>query len=63
MWMLHDTKELGSKDITINSIRLGQDVFGRLGETEDITNIVELLVSDKARCIIGQTIRVNGGFN
>lgn len=39
------------------------NAFGRLGEVEDIANAVELLVSDKARWITGQTIRVNGGFN
>lgn len=37
--------------------------FGRLGEPEDIANAIELLVSEKARWITGQTIRVNGGFN
>ncbi|MBP1960838.1 SDR family oxidoreductase [Paenibacillus aceris] len=39
------------------------NAFGRLGEPEDIANALELLVSDKARWITGQTIRVNGGFN
>ncbi|MGG1553768.1 SDR family oxidoreductase [Paenibacillus ferrarius] len=39
------------------------NAFGRLGEPEDIANAIELLVSDKARWITGQTIRVNGGFN
>lgn len=39
------------------------NAFGRLGEPEDIANAVDLLVSDKARWITGQTIRVNGGFN
>lgn len=39
------------------------NAFGRLGEPEDIANVLELLVSDKARWITGQTIRVNGGFN
>lgn len=38
------------------------NAFGRLGEPEDIANALELLVSDKARWITGQTIRVNGGF-
>lgn len=39
------------------------NAFGRLGEPEDIANALELLISDKARWITGQTIRVNGGFN
>jgi 3-oxoacyl-[acyl-carrier protein] reductase len=39
------------------------NAFGRLGEPEDIANALELLVSDKARWITGQTMRVNGGFN
>lgn len=39
------------------------NAFGRLGEPEYIANALELLVSDKARWITGQTIRVNGGFN
>lgn len=39
------------------------NAFGRLGEPEDIANVIDLLVSDKARWITGQTIRVNGGFN
>lgn len=36
--------------------------FQRLGEPEDIANVIELLLSDKANWITGQTIRVNGGF-
>ncbi len=36
--------------------------MGRLGETEDIADVVELLVSDKSHWITGQTIRVNGGL-
>lgn len=39
------------------------NAFGRLGEPEDIASAIELLVSDKARWITGQTLRVNGGFN
>lgn len=38
------------------------NAFKRLGETDDIANVVEFLVSDKAQWITGQTIRVNGGF-
>lgn len=36
--------------------------FKRLGETEDIANVIEFLVSDKAQWVTGQTLRVNGGF-
>ncbi len=36
--------------------------FGRLGESEDIADVIELLVSEKAHWITGQTIKVNGGF-
>lgn len=36
--------------------------FHRLGESQDIANVVELLVSDHAHWITGQVIRVNGGF-
>lgn len=39
------------------------NAFGRLGEPGDIASAIELLVSDKARWITGQTLRVNGGFN
>jgi len=39
------------------------NAFGRLGEPDDIANAITLLISDKARWITGQTIRVNGGFN
>lgn len=38
------------------------NAFGRLGEPEDIANIIEFLVSDKSQWVTGQTLRVNGGF-
>ncbi|CAH0236933.1 3-oxoacyl-[acyl-carrier-protein] reductase FabG [Peribacillus simplex] len=38
------------------------NAFGRLGETEDIANVVSFLVSEQAQWVTGQTIRVNGGF-
>lgn len=52
----------GKSEERIDSYRR-MNAFGRLGEPEDIANAVELLVSDKARWITGQTLRVNGGFN
>ncbi len=39
------------------------NALGRLGEPEDIANAAELIVSDIARWLTGQTIRANGGFN
>ncbi|MED4955839.1 SDR family oxidoreductase [Paenibacillus sp. FSL R5-0527] len=52
----------GKSEELIDSYRR-MNAFGRLGEPEDIANAIELLVSNKARWITGQTIRVNGGFN
>ncbi len=52
----------GKSEELVDSFRR-MNAFGRLGEPEDIANAVELLVSDKARWITGQTILVNGGFN
>ncbi|GLX65710.1 SDR family oxidoreductase [Paenibacillus glycanilyticus] len=52
----------GKSEELVESFRR-MNAFGRLGEPNDIANAVELLVSDKARWITGQTIRVNGGFN
>ncbi len=36
--------------------------FGRLGEPEDIANVVLFLASPESQWVTGQTIRVNGGF-
>ncbi|MFB9326370.1 SDR family oxidoreductase [Paenibacillus aurantiacus] len=52
----------GKSDELIDSFRR-MNAFGRLGEPDDIADVVELLVSGQARWITGQTIRVNGGFN
>lgn len=52
----------GKSEELVDSFRR-MNAFGRLGEPDDIANAVELLVSDKARWITGQTLRVNGGFN
>jgi len=38
------------------------NAFKRLGEPNDISNVVEFLVSEKSQWITGQTIRVNGGY-
>ncbi len=52
----------GKSEEQVDSFRR-MNAFGRLGEPEDIANAIDLLVSDKARWMTGQTIRVNGGFN
>ena len=36
--------------------------FGRLGQVEDIADVVAFLASEEARWISGQNIRANGGF-
>jgi 3-oxoacyl-[acyl-carrier protein] reductase len=36
--------------------------FGRLGDVQDIADVVAFLASDEARWITGQNIRVNGGI-
>jgi NAD(P)-dependent dehydrogenase (short-subunit alcohol dehydrogenase family) len=38
-------------------------VYNRLGNNEDITPIIEFLVSKNAHWVTGQNIRVNGGMN
>lgn len=38
------------------------NAFGRHGETGDIADVIEFLVSDKAHWVSGQTLRVNGGL-
>ena len=36
--------------------------FGRLGQPEDVSNVVLFLASQESQWVTGQTIRVNGGF-
>ncbi|BAZ30381.1 short-chain dehydrogenase/reductase SDR [Cylindrospermum sp. NIES-4074] len=76
------TKELGAKEITINTVSPGPTdtelfrqgkteaqinhlaqmaALGRLGEVQEIADVVAFLASDEARWITGQNIRVNGG--
>ena len=35
---------------------------GKLGEAQDIANVVAFLASDEAQYITGQTININGGM-
>lgn len=36
--------------------------FGRIGEPEDIANVISFLVSNESGWVTGQTLRVNGGY-
>ena len=38
------------------------NAFGRIGEPDEISNVVLFLASEESQWITGQTIRVNGGF-
>lgn len=36
--------------------------FGRIGEPEDIANVISFLAGDQSTWVTGQTLRVNGGY-
>ncbi|OAX47449.1 SDR family oxidoreductase [Paenibacillus sp. AD87] len=38
------------------------NAFGRIGEPEDIANVISFLVSEESQWVTGQTLRANGGF-
>ncbi len=40
---------------------VGQIVLGRIGQPEDVAHLVTFLCSDKARHILGEVIKVDGG--
>jgi 3-oxoacyl-[acyl-carrier protein] reductase len=48
-----------SKEIQENA--LSEIVLGRFGQPEDIANLIAFLVSDKAKHITGEVIKVDGG--
>ncbi|ASA20464.1 SDR family oxidoreductase [Paenibacillus donghaensis] len=52
---------VGKSEQQIEGIKQ-MNAFGRLGEPEDIANVIEFLVSAQAQWVTGQTLRVNGGF-
>ncbi|MFZ3572554.1 SDR family NAD(P)-dependent oxidoreductase [Streptomyces sp. BH097] len=75
------SKELGSRGITVNALRVGPTVpgmfeqapaerraalaeaspFKRLGQPQDVADVIAFLVSDAGRWITGQVITVDGG--
>ncbi|KAB8319521.1 SDR family oxidoreductase [Tolypothrix campylonemoides VB511288] len=50
----------GKTEEQINRLA-GMAALGRLGQVQDIADVVAFLASDEARWITGQNIRVNGG--
>ncbi|QBD76763.1 SDR family oxidoreductase [Ktedonosporobacter rubrisoli] len=75
------SRELGAREITVNTILpaivdtgtlvlpkdmiaklIQQTPLGRLGQPRDIADTVAFLVSDQARWITGQTLRLGGGL-
>ncbi|SEI97704.1 3-oxoacyl-[acyl-carrier protein] reductase [Propionispira arboris] len=53
--------KLGKTEQQIDAMKK-MNAFGRIGEPEDIANVIEFLVSDQSQWVTGQTLRVNGGF-
>ncbi len=47
--------------IRSSSMALGEIVLKRVGQPEDLANLVAFLASDKARHITGEVIKVDGG--
>jgi len=57
-----DTELFGQDKTEQDKQRFAQmAAMGRLGQPQDIADVVALLVSDEARWISGQNIRANGG--
>jgi 3-oxoacyl-[acyl-carrier protein] reductase len=58
-----DTELFSSDKTEEDKRRFAQmSAFNRLGEPEDIADVVAFLVSDDARWVTGQNIRANGGL-
>ena len=58
-----DTELFGQGKTEQDKQRFAQlAALGRLGQPQDIADVVALLVSDEARWITGQNIRANGGL-
>jgi 3-oxoacyl-[acyl-carrier protein] reductase len=68
-------KELGTRQITVNLVSPGlimpedhlqhliqQTPLGRLGQPQDIADVVAFLASDDARWVNGQNLQINGGI-
>lgn len=51
----------GKSDQQIETLS-NMNAFQRLGEPQDVANVIAFLASEQASWVTGQTIRVNGGF-
>ena len=45
----------------VTEAALNEIVIGRLGQPEEVAHVIAFLVSDKARHITGEVIKVDGG--
>jgi 3-oxoacyl-[acyl-carrier protein] reductase len=45
----------------IIDLAMGEIVLKRVGQPEDLANVVAFLASDKARHVTGEVIKVDGG--
>ena len=58
---LIETEMVAKMDEKAKQISLNEIVLGRLGQPEEVANVVAFLASDLSRHITGQVINVDGG--
>ena len=55
--------EATAETLTVNAERYRQRILlGRVGEAEEVANVVTFLASDRARYMTGATVDVSGGM-